>query len=352
MHIPSLRVSNEMRSEEASLWIVPANGGETISVLIKAPSSSIKALISGCRLSIPLGAYGAYLCVGAQIFDMPDAPVLISGAVCENEEQEALERLLHERRAPIFLFNEMNICLAWSNLDVSQETAEAAQLFIERTKPLYTGQFTQDCLHALDCFCLSVDSTIYSSNATKIPLIELLIQIEPWRCNKITFISMRGYHDLAIDNINEGEMFERAIWASLESVFPLTLHKSPQVHIGNKLREFTDVLSYHLFGTFLIEAKDLSILTAGFERDQERRTKSVQKQTMKAIGQLVGACKAMNRGEKIVTADGNEEIPLVRDKPPHCIVLITELMNYGDWSMVEGKLVEAMKQDWSFFSFV
>ena len=33
MHIPSKRVYNEMRSEEFSLWCVPANGGDEIAFL-------------------------------------------------------------------------------------------------------------------------------------------------------------------------------------------------------------------------------------------------------------------------------------------------------------------------------
>ena len=73
-------------------------------------------------------------------------------------------------------------------------------------------------------------------------------------------------------------MFERAIWASLTSVFPQTFYKSPQVQDGKQRLELTDVLSFYEYGSFLIEAKDLSVLDAGYHRDQLRRTASVQKQ--------------------------------------------------------------------------
>ena len=144
-----------------------------------------------------------------------------------------------------------------------------------------------------------------------------------------SFIGFRGYHTITIDDHNEGEMFERAVWASLESVFPLTLYKSPQVKIGDKTRELTDVLAFHEYGSFLIEAKNLSVLQSGFERDQGRRTKGVQKQIKKAIAQLIGASKAVACGERIFDVNG-EELKVVRDKPAHCIVLITELMHWGD----------------------
>lgn len=50
MHIPSERIYNKMRSEAASLWYVPANDGEETAFLLKIPTPTIKALISGCSL--------------------------------------------------------------------------------------------------------------------------------------------------------------------------------------------------------------------------------------------------------------------------------------------------------------
>jgi len=337
-----------MRSEEASLWIVPANGGQELAVLIKAPSSSIKGLIAGCRLSLVFGVQSKCLCAGARIFDMPDAPILISGAVKESEEQDAIGRLLRDRSAPVFLFNEMDVCLAWTNLTISEVESATALKLVQTDPALYSGPFTSSCSHALDCFGLSIDPTADCLGAEPIPIAELNMKLEPWRANSVSFVSLRGYHTITIDDRNEGEMFERAIWASLESVFPLTLHKSPQVKIGDRTREFTDVLAFHEYGSFLIEAKDLSVLEAGFERNQERRTKGVQKQAKKAIGQLVGACKAMARGDAVVDGNG-DELGLIRDKPPHCIVLLTELMHWGDWREIEALLVEAMRTTGGFF---
>lgn len=348
MHLPSPRVYQEMRSEDASLWIVPANGGQELAVLIKAPSSSIKGLIAGCRLSLVFGIHGDVLCAGVRIFDMPDAPILISGAVKESEEQEAVRRLLRDRKAPIFLFNEMDMCLAWTNLTLREDDAVNVSRLLNMESALYTGFFTTSCSRALDCFGLSIDPAADYPGAQPIPIAELSVELEPWCANNVSVVSVRGYHTITINDRNEGEMFERAIWASLEHVFPLTLYKSPQVTIGDKTREFTDVLAFHEYGSFLIEAKDLSVLEAGFERNQERRTKGVQKQAKKAIGQLVGACKALTRGDAVVDDNGNQ-LNLVRDKPPHCIVLITELMHWGEWQEVEMLLVEAMRTTGGFF---
>ncbi len=348
MHIPSVRVYYEMRSDEASLWYVPANGGEELAFLIKAPTSSIKALIAGCHMKLVFGRKDSYLCTAVRILDMPDAPILISRLQRESEEHSSLIRSLIERRFPVFLFNKMDICLAWTNIELTEEDSYRAINFLGQASQLYVGPFTQEASYALDCFCFSIDNTNMYSNARMIPTLEISTAFEEWRVVQNHFVGVRGYHSIAIDDKDEGAIFERAVWASLESVFPLTLHKNPKVKNGIKERELTDVFSFYNYGSFLIEAKDLSVLNAGYNRSQERRTAGVQKQVKKAISQLIGASRAFARGDVIFEANGME-FAVNRTQPPHCIILITELMNWGDWREIADQLYEAMIQTGAFF---
>lgn len=337
-----------MRSEEASIWYVPTNGGQELALVLKAPTSSIKALVAGCPLKLVYGKKGPYLCTGARILDMPDAPTCISGVQRDAEEHSALQRALRDRRFPAFLFNEMDVCLAWTNASLSQEGASRILNFLGEESQLYVGPFTEEASHSLDCFCFSVDNTSTYPGAQNIPTAEIPATFEPWRITNASFVGVNGVYTITINDKDEGEMFERAIWASLESVFPLTLYKSPRVKSGVKTRELTDVFSFYDYGSFLIEAKDLSVLRAGYERDQERRTRGVQKQVKKAIRQLAGASKAFRRGDTIFDASGTE-LHVDRKQPPHCIVLITELMHWGDWSEIETLLMEEARSTRAFF---
>ena len=79
MHIPSQRVRQEMISEAASIWYVPANDRAETAILIKAPTPSIKALVAGCSMKLMFGKSGNYLCTGATIADVPDAPLVFGG---------------------------------------------------------------------------------------------------------------------------------------------------------------------------------------------------------------------------------------------------------------------------------
>jgi hypothetical protein len=349
MYLPSVRVQREMRSEEASLWYVPTHSGEDdMALLLKIPTSSIKALITGCKLKLIYGKKEAHLCTGVRIVDVPDSPILISGVQREAEEHRALLCALRKRQFPVFLFNEMDVCLAWTNVELIEEAAAHILDFLGEESLLYVGPFTKETSHSLDCFSFSLDNTNTYPGSHAIPTIEISATIEPWRIIQASFLSVRGSHTVTISDKNEGEMFERVVWASLESVFPLTLYKSPQVKVGTRWRELTDVLSFYSYGSFMIEAKDLSILQAGYERDQERRIKGIQKQVKKAIAQLVGASKAFVRGEAIFDITGYELL-VERNQPPHCIVLITELVHSGDWSEIEVQLMEAMQLTGAFF---
>lgn len=349
MHIPSERVYREMNSEAASLWYLPANDGEEVSFLIKAPTSSIKALIAGCSLHLFFGKKDSLLCTGVKILDMPGSPVFISGIQRYFEEHHALIRALKERKFPVFLFNEMDICLAWSTLELTEKDAYNALEFIGQESDLYVGSFTTEASHVLDCFGYSVDTTNSLPNAHAIPICETCPDLENWQIIHNHFLSDHDSYAIIASEKDEGETFERAIWASLSSVFPSTLYKSPQVRIGGKMRELTDVFSFHSYGSFLIEAKDVSVLNAGYHRDQARRTAGVQKQIKKAITQLMGASKAFARDDVIFKANGDELI-VDRTLPPHCIVLITELMHWGDWEEIVNQLMEAMKRTGTFFN--
>lgn len=348
MHIPSDRVYNEMRSENASLWYVPANSGRELALLIKAPTSSIKALVAGCPLTLLFGKSENHICTGVEIHDIPDAPVVISGVQREPEEQHALARFLQEQTIPVFLNNEMDICLAWTNLRLAENGAARISNCLGDMTQWYVGSFDAAAAYALDCFGISVDHTAAYPNAHPIPVVEIEVALEKWRIVRNYFCGIRGYEEIKIDDSEEGKIFERAIWASLESVFPLTLYKSPQIKDGKGTRELTDVFSFYPYGSFLIEAKDLSVLNAGYDRSQARRTTGVQKQIKKAIAQLIGASKKFSRGNDIFDS-GGEKIEVDREQPPHCIVLITELMHWGDWEEITKLLFEAMRETGAFF---
>ena len=289
-----------MRSEEAGTWFVPANGGEETAVLIKAPTTTLKALLSGVSLSLVFGADRSYLCSGARVYDVPEAPLLLFSVQRYEEEHAALNKIANARRTPIFLFNELDVCVAWSDGLLTEHDSARLLAFLTSHGDFYSGDFTAEASAVLDSFCATINSSQELSGAKQIQTIEIPISHESWTSNNVSFVGANDLQTIVLEDSDEGAVLEKAVWASLESVFPLTLHKSPSVTIGAKTRELTDVLTFYEYGSFLIEAKDLSILKDGTNRKRERRAKGTQKQKQArgAIKQLIGASKDWSEVEE------------------------------------------------------
>ncbi|WP_295623205.1 hypothetical protein [uncultured Nitrosomonas sp.] len=298
-------------------------------------------------MSLIFGTQNNFLCAGARIHDIPNHPLFVCGVELHEEDVPALNRILDLRNVPIFLFNELDVNVAWSNVMLAEADAQKIREFLSSSN-FYIGPFNKAASYALDCFCYSTDRTQGANGVALIDFTEVPVTFEKWHANHISFIGVNDKQTVKINDPNEGVVLERATWASLESVFPLTLHMSPQIKVGEKDRELTDVLAFHEYGSFLIEAKDLSILQSSIFREQTRRTKGVQKQTKKAITQLVGAAKAAKRGDSITDKDG-KSLSINLEQPFHCIVLLSELMYDGDWQEVEQQLMQAMVDTGDFF---
>lgn len=351
MHIPSERIYKEMKSEIASLWYVPANDGKETALLIKCMSPTVKALIKGCPFQLQFGKCGNFLCIGVKIQDMPDTPVLISGIQRDREEHRALIQSIKEKKFPLFLFNEMDVCHAWTDIELSDQDASDLIEFLEDEDALYVGPFDKNASFALDCFQFTLDNAMHFKDAHSIPTLEITPKVYPWTTNHLYFYGNEGFQEIEISKIDEGGNFENTVYCALGEVFPPALYQNPQVKIGNKIRELTDIFASHEYGSFLIEIKDLSVIKAGYERNQDRRISGIQQQIEKAIKQLTGAAKAFLKGAKIYNSQGNEII-VDRTIPPHCIILITELMNSGNWDTIVNHLIEAMKSTGAFFSVI
>jgi hypothetical protein len=242
----------------------------------------------------------------------------------------------------------MDVCVAWSDGRLTNQDSKNLSGFIAVPQGFYVGVFTEQASSALDSFCLATDSTLPQLDIPDIEIIEVSVEHGPWTSNTVHFIGEHDVQSIILDDHDEGAVLEKVTWASLESVFRHNLHKSPQVHYGETHRELTDVIASYQYGTFLFEAKDLSIFAAGTTRTRIRRVLGIQKQTKTAIGQLVGASKKAKRGEKITDFGGNN-LPLVLDKPFHCIVLLSDLMPEGDWDEVVALLCDAMIETRDFF---
>jgi len=351
MHFPSKRIYSELTSEAGRLWYSLANHGEETAVLIKAPSNTLKAVATGCQIDLLFGLYTfleiKFLCVGIRIYDTPDTPLLLFALQRYEDDHQALERVLASKKSPIYLFNEMDTCVASGELCIPAKSSEKSISLIGDTEKLYIGRFEEHFNKLLDEFHLAIDPTIQVETDKNLVSISVPVQTTGWSSHIIEFVGFNESNETNLTGFDEGEYFENKIWFALDSVFGTKLYKSPQVKIGNKSRELTDILAFSEERLFLIEAKSLSVIKAGFERNQERKIKGITQQVEKATKQLEGALGALVG--YIYENHSKSEILITTTEKPHCIVLISELVQSESWSGIVDKIIDITKEKNCYF---
>ena len=347
MHIPNHRVYKEIKGEPGGLWYTLANGGDDTAILIKAPSNTLKAIATGCKIELLFGEYIheeiKLICTGVRIFDTSDAPLLLFSVQRHSEEHIAIKKIFETKHTPIFLFNEMDMCVASGVLNTSDKSAKKVISLLGELEYIYSGKFEDSFNLFLDDFHIAIDPTRKEKLELKINSISISVEASDWDSHIINFVGYGESEETILNTTDEGGYFENKVWFSLDSVFKTNLYKSPQVKLESKVRELIDILAFSDEKLFLIEAKSLSVIKAGFKRKQERKSKGIINQVDKAINQLVGAFKALDK--HIFEKNKNTKILIPNKNTPHCIVLISELVEYGDWQEIEKKIIELTKKN-------
>lgn len=145
-------------------------------------------------------------------------------------------------------------------------------------------------------------------------------------------------------NDNEGVGFESQVCAVLDSLFKNNLYKNPFVEEKKKKRELIDILAFYDLGIFLIEVKAMGVFSVNENISMERKVANLIGQIKKAIKQVVGARKMLEKNSKIIDSKDNE---ILFDKSifPHCLIIVSELLHFGDWKEIEMLILKTMIEE-------
>jgi hypothetical protein len=215
---------------------------------------------------------------------------------------------------------------------------------MEEINEFYEGDYNADLSVSMDSFVYSLDPSQKTSNSYKIKTKSVLCEIKNWNIIHNHFIGFTDAQQVNISDKDEGGTFERQIWYSMESLFINDIYLNPVVKQESNDRELTDIFAHHEYGNFLVETKALGILSLDKEQTIERKVANVKKQILKAIKQLIGANKNIKRNLPVISKSG-KEIKIDSSLIPHCIVLVSELIPFGDWEEIEKEIMLAMMNE-------
>jgi hypothetical protein len=256
------------------------------------------------------------LVYGILIDDDPGSPVTLWSLVERKDELEAVKRITTGEKFMLAMFNEaiVNVCGGLVVLSGSRE--ELKELF-QNTKLAGPGE-SEDAEPDVSA---SVDR--WHSSGAGLTVLSSVGDLE-WGPNENVYITNQLQTSrLDFRHTDEGRQQEElATWIT-DSLHLNGVFQNP-VARENTARELCDLLLTHQFGAVLFESKALSILSRSDLPARKELRGIVTKHIGKALRQLAGACRNVRIGTPILARSG-EEIPVERQAPPNCVVIIPDL---------------------------
>lgn len=336
------RISKELLGEECSIWFSEQFNG--LSILIKAPINTCKSLIKECGAELIIGKDNTLvrpiIHTGIRIFDDKVNPLLLTGAHRFQVENKALLKVLKSESCLVGLYNELGVLVARGQVAFNSNTRNIIDM-IGSLDNLYFGNFTSEVNNSLDSFDYTIDNTRQFKNPYLIDLMTIGCQFKDWKYVDAHFIGLMEQTQIRIDDIEEGATLEKYVWLSIESLFPFSIYLNPKFKNSKGDKELTDILAFYDLGVFLIETKGLSIFSQTKEKSMDKKVATLQKHIKKAIKQLIGATENIQRGTEFFNSK-EEKIVFKRNIIPHCIVLVSELLPFGDWKSIQKEILIAM----------
>lgn len=336
------RIDRELRHELAGIWYISDQYGAKI--LVKIPSSTIKAILKGCIIELLFAVDGDLspniLLSGLRVFDDPVHPQLLMNPVQYRKDHLAITKIMHLEKVQIQFCNELNAIQSFGDLYVSDKDRHDVHCLMSNPRRFDTGRdFTQLNL-SLDKFQAVLNKTTSTADMHILAVKATYLQVESI---VNSYVEAEQTVQTNIEDSFEGNQFEKEIYVVIRSLFNKDAYHGPLVKSKTGYRELIDIFAISDFGVFLIEAKALGVYEAVEGRTMERKVLGLQKQIKKAVGQLLGASKTIIDGTKIFYKQ-DRELLFDRALFPHGIVLISEMLPFGDWKSTIALIIDTMSE--------
>lgn len=289
-------------------------------LLIKGDSLVLKYLTRGTRLQLLIALVrGDRLLYGLIVHDDPTSPGIIWSVLEREEERQALLGLAIGKPLQIFLFNELAINLAWTEMSVVLTSSRLGSLAAYAG----LGKFDHSDMSRTvdDLFTRARDGETSDPTFLYVDL-PTIPHWNPVRNSLIT--NHAGVSELDLFDRDEGRQQEKLVIWLADNLHPIAAIDQPQIMKGGRFRELTDILLSYSGGTFIFESKALALLNRPELPDRAKLTKNVLANIVKAFKQLKGAARQIQDGTRVYDREGGEH-EVERTQPIHSIILVPDL---------------------------
>lgn len=336
------RIHQELLQEKTGIWYISDGYGSKI--MIKAPSSILKAIIKGCKIELAFGLDDNIFHIGIKIYDDPINFITLTSIQKNIDEHLSIAKIMQLEKVQVQLYNELCACQCFGDIILTTKKRNDILCLLGNPKRLFTGLIDERIHRSADNFQFSLGLDVPGSRKSRNQIETLLFEakIEDLQIVKNSFLDEGGNMSTEISDPDEGTLMEKEIFVALRSLFGSDIFHSPKIpNNKTKYRELIDILALSDIGIFLIEAKALGVTNANEDRNMDRKIKGLQKQIEKGIDQLAGAYKKIVEGE-IIYSNKEKKILFNRNLPACGIIIISELLPFGNWDEIIKKLLITM----------
>src|SRR5690606_30661891 len=322
------RIYQELLQEKTGIWYITDEYGSKI--IIKVPSSILKAIIKGCKIELVFGLDNNIFHIGVKIYDDPINFITLINTQKNMDEHLSIAKIMHLDKVQIQLYNELCVCQCFGDIVLTTKNKNDILCLLGNPKKLYVGVIDEKINQSADNFQYSLGLDIPNNHGSfnKVETLVIEAKIQNFQTMNNEFVEDTGIVSTEISDSDEGTLLEKEVFVVLRSLFGSNIYHSPQIAIKTpKQRELIDILAFSDNGIFLIESKALGVNNSSEDRNMDRKIKGLQKQIEKGIKQIVGAYKEISEEGLIYTASG-EKIEFNRTLPPCGIVLVSELLTF------------------------
>lgn len=330
---------------EAGMWATKVNDGRQTVFVVKLSTDALKWIHRGVPVNLLIGHVSIEGVVarvlGLEIFDCQTDPLLPNLPQVESWEIKEFDELLGLDRFTVHFHNEQPFL---SVLDATASVpVPAVRSYLEKrsaltfhSTPVATSLFRQ----AQRTFEKAL-SRRPEESAQQVEVFRFPLSFTNMRWNSV------GVPDAGTfvpDDSNEGESHEALLLHLLKPNFDGEVIPSPTIPDGNKTRELCDLLAISK-NAFVFEAKAFSVFDKSLDQTPDRKASTVMKHFEKALGQLQGAIKRIEKGVEI-QADGSTRPLTIAGKQfgtLHGIIVVSNTSFDLPWLEIGKQLAEAQR---------
>ena len=211
------RIYQELLSGKAGIWYISDDFGSKI--MIKVPSSVLKAIIKGCKIEFVFGLEDNIFHIGIKIHDDPINFITLTSTQKNIDEHFSIAKIMQLEKVQIQLYNELCICQCFGDIIFSVKNKNDILSLLGNPVNLFTGIIDERICHSADNFQFSLGLDISSKGKTLNRIKTLVIEkeIENIQTMNNAFVENSGLVSTDVSDQAEGTLLEKEVFIVLRS---------------------------------------------------------------------------------------------------------------------------------------